>query len=71
MNKQEAYEIAKKAELKKILNQIEDAAQSGEYSKRLKISDREIIYELNELGFNCGFIEDVDNAEIWHIDWSD
>ena len=70
MNKQEAYEIARKAELEKIINCIEYAAQTGEYSKRLKILDREIIYELNELGFNCGFIEDVDNVEIWHIDWS-
>lgn len=69
MNKQEAYEIARKAELENVLNLIENAAKSGEYSKRLRISDREIIYELNELGFNCGLINKEIN--VWHIDWSD
>lgn len=68
MNKQEAYEIAKKAELKKILNHIECYAQSGKYNRHLTISDREIIYELNKLGFNCGLIDKEEN--IWHIDWS-
>lgn len=48
MNKQEAYETARKAELKRILNYIEDAAQSGEYNRRLIVSNREVIDELNK-----------------------
>lgn len=68
MNKQEAYEIAKKAELKWILNLIVESAQSGEYNRRVSVSNREIIYELNKLGFNCGLIDKEEN--IWHIDWS-
>lgn len=68
MNKQEAYEIAKNAELKNILNCIEGAAQSGGYSKNIYISDMGIIYELNKLGFNCGLVYEEQN--IWHIDWS-
>lgn len=71
MNKQEAYETARKAELKRMLNYIEETAKAGDYNRRLRVSDREIIHELNKLGFNCGYIEDVDDGEIWHIDWSD
>lgn len=68
MNKQEAYETARKAELKRILNCIEDAAQSGEYNRRLMVSNREVIDELNKSGFNCGLIDE--EMSVWHIDWS-
>lgn len=68
MNKQEAYEIARNAELKRILNRIEETAQSGEYDRQVIVSNREVINELNKLGFNCGLIDKEKN--IWHIDWS-
>lgn len=68
MNKQEAHEIARKAELKRILNDIEEVAKCGEYHRQLKILDREVIYELNKLGFNCGLVNKKTNS--WHIDWS-
>lgn len=68
MNKQEAYEIAKKAELKNALTLIGNIAQSGEYNRRLIISNREVIDELNKLGFYCGLIDKEEN--VWHIDWS-
>lgn len=68
MDKQEAYEIAKKAELQRILNYIEDIAKYGEYYVQLKVSDRENIDELNKLGFNCGLVDKKKNS--WHIDWS-
>lgn len=68
MNKQEAYEIAKKAELEDVLNLIRNAAQAGDYNRHLIILNREIIYELNKLGFNCGLVNKKTNS--WHIDWS-
>ena len=68
MNKQEVYEIARKAELENVLNLIGNAAKSGEYNRRLIVSNREVIDELNKLGFNCGLIDKEEN--IWHIDWS-
>ena len=68
MNKQEAYEIARKAELENVLNLIENAAKSGEYNRRLIILNREVIDELNKLGFNCGLVDKEINA--WNIDWS-
>lgn len=68
MNKQEAYETARKAELKRILNCIEDAAQSGEYNRRLMVSNREVIDELNKSGFNCGLINE--EMRVWHIERS-
>lgn len=70
MNKQEAYEIARKAEFEGTLTLIENAAKNGEYNRRLVFSNREVINELNKLGFNCGYIKDVDEGEIWNIDWS-
>lgn len=68
MNKQEAYEIARNAELKRILKRIEETAQSGEYDRQVIVSNREVINELNKLGFNCGLIYKDNN--VWHIDWS-
>lgn len=68
MNKQEAYELAKKAELKSALNFIGNAAKDGEYNRSLIISNREVIDELNKLGFNCGLINEETN--VWNIDWS-
>jgi hypothetical protein len=68
MNKQEAYEIARNAELKRILNRIEETALSGEYDRQVIVSNREVINELSKLGFNCGLIDEEKN--IWHIDWS-
>ena len=68
MNKQEAYEIAKKAELEDVLNLIRNAARAGDYNRHLIILNREIIYELNKLGFNCGLVDEEIN--VWNIDWS-
>lgn len=58
MNKQEAYKIARNAELKRILNRIEETALSGEYDRQVIVSNREVINELSKLGFNCGLIDE-------------
>lgn len=68
MNKQEAYEIARKAELENVLNLIGHAAKDGEYNRRLIVSSREVIDEVNKSGFNCGLIDE--EMSVWHIDWS-
>lgn len=68
MNKQEAYEIAKQAELNSALSRIEAAAKRGDYHIRFVIENTEVVDELNKLGFNCGRVEDFNMT--WNIDWS-
>lgn len=71
MNKEQANEVYHQAELSKILSGIESLAQDAKYCGRFRITSRKTIESLGRLGYNCGYIEDVDNTEIWHIDWSD
>lgn len=68
MNKQEAYEIAKQAELTMVFDIIKEEAEGGVYNTRTSIINREVISELNKLGFSCGLIDKEEN--VWHIDWS-
>ena len=68
MNKQQAYEIAKQAELTICLNAINRAAEAGDYSRKIHIKSEEVICELNKLGFNCGLQDKKNN--LWYIDWS-
>ena len=71
MNKEQANELYHQAELGKILEAIETLAQDAKQYGRFRITSRKTIESLGRLGYNCGHIDDVDNAEIWHIDWSD
>lgn len=71
MNKQEANELYHQAELGKILDAIKTLAQDAKQHGRFRITSKKTIDSLNTLGYNCGYVDSVDNAEIWHIDWSD
>lgn len=71
MNREQANEVYHQAELSKVLSGIESLAQDAKRYGRFRITSRKTIDGLGKLGYNCGYIEDVDNAEIWHIDWSD
>ena len=71
MNKEQANEVYHQAELTKVLSAIETLAQDAKRYGRFRMTSKKTIESLGKLGYNCGHIEDVDDAEIWHIDWSD
>lgn len=71
MNKEQANKVYHQAELVKVLSGIESLAQDAKHYGRFRITTRKTIKSLSRLGYNCGYIEDVDNEEVWHIDWSD
>lgn len=71
MNKQQANELYHQAELVKILDGIKTLAQDAKQHGRFGITSKKTIDSLNALGYNCGYVDNVANAEIWHIDWSD
>lgn len=71
MNKEQANEVYHQAELSKILSCIEELAQDAKQYGRFRITSRNTIESLSKLGYNCGYVDDVDNIEVWHIDWSD
>ena len=64
MNKEQANELYHQAEFGKILEAIETLAQDAKQYGRFKITSRKTIESLGRFGYNCGYIEDLGNAEI-------